>query len=303
MKVQAFRNWSIAAKVMSISLATIALVTAVNFLYLLPDLEKKVLAEREATLKSVVDLPVALLAEYDQRAKQGEFSLAEATERAKARIRLLRYAGNEYFWINDLKATVIMHPVKPELEGHDQSALKDPEGKAVFVEFANTARSGGEGLVRYMWPKPGSTAAVQKISYVKLYQPWGWVIGSGLYVDDMQQAMAALRWKVGAATAAIVVLVLLIAYLVSSAISGNIKKLIAAADLLALGDVDVSIRADSTEETGRMAAALKKVAENITGAAQVAERIAAGDLPPAYPAGNDLLLHNPRPHPPSPRGR
>ena len=294
MGILRFKDWNIAAKVMSISLVTVLLISAVNFFYLLPNVEKKVLAEREATLKSVVDLPAELLAEYDARAKKGEFTLEEAQKRAKERIKLMRYAGNEYFWINDLDAKMIMHPIKPELDGQDQSGMKDPDGKAVFVEFVNVAKANGEGFVKYLWPKPGATTAVQKFSYVKLYKPWGWVVGSGLYVDDMQKAMAALRWKIAVTTLLIVVVVLLLAYVISSRISRNIKKLMSAADDLALGDVDVVITADSGDETGKLAHSFNKMVTNIKEAAGVAERIAVGDLEIEFKikSDKDLLTRN-----------
>jgi len=278
MKMLRFRDWSIAAKVMSVSMATVFIVSLVNFLYLLPNLEEKVLAEREATLRSVVELPVKLIADYDERAQKGEFTQEEAKKRATAQIKQLRYAGNEYFWINDLDAKIVMHPIKPELDGQDQSGMKDPDGKAVFVEFVNVAKGTGEGLVTYLWPKPGSTTAVSKFSYVKLYKPWGWVVGSGLYVDDMQQAMAALRWKIAGATLLIVVVVLLLAYVVASRISRNIKKIISAAEMLAMGDVEVEVSAESEDETGQLARAFQKMTVNISEAAKVAQRLAAGDL-------------------------
>ena len=292
MRILRFRDWSVAAKVMSISLVTVFIVSLINFLYLLPNLGNKVLAEREATLKSVVDISVALVADYDERSRKGEFSLDEAKKRAKARIRNLRYAGNEYFWINDLNTKMIMHPIKPELEGQDQSGMKDPNGKAVFVESVNVANAKGEGLVTYLWPKPGTTTAVSKLSYVKLYKPWGWVVGSGLYVDDMQQEMAAVRWKIATTTLLVVVLVLLLAYFVSSKISRNIKSLIVTAEKLALGDIEVDIRSDSEDETGRLAHAFRQMVTNISDAARVAERMAAGDLDIEFAVKSDKDVLN-----------
>ena len=294
MKILRFKDWNIAAKVMSISLATVLLISAVNFFYLLPNVEKKVLTEREITLKSVVELPIGLIAEYDERARKGEFTLEEAQQRAKARIKLMRYGDNEYFWINDLNTKIIMHPIKPELDGQDQSGMKDPNGKAVFVEFVNVAKAEGEGIVKYLWPKPGSTAAVQKFSYVKLYQPWGWVIGSGLYVDDMQKEIAALRWKIALTTLFIVGAVILLAYVVSSRISASIKKIMSAADDLALGDVEVAISSDSGDETGKLAHSFQKMVTNIKEAAKVAERIAVGDLEVEFniKSDKDLLTRN-----------
>ncbi|HBA87961.1 MAG TPA: chemotaxis protein [Geobacter sp.] len=278
MQISKFKDWKIATKVMSISLVTILIVTAVNFLYLLPNLEQRVLAEREDTLRSVVDLPVELLAEYDQRAQKGEFSLQEAQSRAMTRIRMMRYADNQYFWINDLNARVIMHPIKPELEGKDQSGTKDPNGKALFIEMAEVAKAKGSGIVEYLWPKPGSTVPVSKLSYVKLYKPWGWVVGSGLHMDDLHQVMAAMRWKMMGITAALAFAVLMMGYLVAGRIGKNIGRLIKVADDLALGDIDVEIEIDSRDETGKLAESFRKMVDNIAEAAKMAEKVAAGDL-------------------------
>ncbi|WP_136513776.1 cache domain-containing protein [Geomonas edaphica] len=278
MKIKSFKDWSIAAKVLSVSLGTVVIIAAVNFLYLLPALDQRILAEREDTLRSVVDIPVEIIAEYDQRVQKGEFTLEEGKKRAKDRIRQMRYADNEYFWINDLNAVMIMHPIKPELDGKDQGGSKDSKGKAIFVEMANVAKSKGAGIVEYLWPKPGSTIPVQKLSYVKLYKPWGWVVGSGLYMDDLQQVINDMRWKMTIITLAIAAAVLLLGYLVASRISKNIRQVIAAANDLALGDVEATIAVNSQDETGQLAEAFKQMVANIAEAARAAERIAAGDL-------------------------
>ena len=78
-----------------------------------------------------------------------------------------------------------MHPIRPALEGQDVSGLKDPAGTLLFREFVTVAKRDGAGYVDYLWPKPGLQEPVGKTSFVKLYRPWGWVVGSGLYVDDV----------------------------------------------------------------------------------------------------------------------
>ncbi|MCM0080490.1 cache domain-containing protein [Geomonas sp. Red32] len=275
---------------MGISMVSVLLITLLNFLYLLPTFEEKVVAEREATLKSVIDIPVALVADYQERVAKGEFPVAEAQKRALERIRSLRYAGNEYFWINDFNARMVMHPIKPDMENKDQSALKDPDGKAIFSEFAEVGRTKGEGIVEYRWPKPGQTAPVRKLSYVKSYRPWGWVIGTGLYVDTLDKEIMAVRMKVAAATLVIVALVLILAYLVSSRLGRRIGRLISAADELAKGSVSFEIVVDSGDETGKLAGAMKNMAANIVEAAGMAERMAAGDLDIDVSANRDNLL-------------
>ncbi len=101
----------------------------------------------------------------------------------------LRYGPNneDYFWINDMEARMVMHPYKPELNGKDLSSMTDPNGKKLFLEFVKTCRSSGEGFVEYMWPKYGYQTPQPKLAFVRLFKPWNWVIGTGLYVDDIEK--------------------------------------------------------------------------------------------------------------------
>jgi methyl-accepting chemotaxis protein len=146
------------------------------------------LEDRKAKTRNVVETAYGVMQHFNTLQQKGELSEAKAMEGAMSAIRVLRYEGSEYFWINDLQAKILMHPIKPELDGKDASGMKDPSGKALFREFAEVAKTRGEGFVDYLWPKPGSTDPVAKVSYVKLFKPWGWVIGSGIYLDDVDRA-------------------------------------------------------------------------------------------------------------------
>ncbi len=102
-------------------------------------------------------------------------------------VKEMRYDGEQYLWINDNHPTMIMHPMKPELDGQDLSDFADPNGKKLFVEMVKVCRENGEGVVDYMWPKPGQDQPVPKLSYVKLFEPWGWIIGTGVYMEATSQ--------------------------------------------------------------------------------------------------------------------
>ena len=115
---------------------------------------------------------------------------------AMAQIAKMRLTDGNYFWIHDQDLKMVMHPIKPDLDGKDLAGFKDPDGKRLFVEMNKAvAASGeaGEGYVDYMWPKPGQDGQFPKSSYVKLFKPWGWVIGMGAYTDDIQAALASER--------------------------------------------------------------------------------------------------------------
>jgi methyl-accepting chemotaxis protein len=186
--------------------------------------EARVYADRELTLKSASELVYSLLSDFDARVKSGELTVGEAQKSAALRIKSLRYSGNEYFWINDLTPKMIMHPIKPELDGKDLGDMKDPTGKRLFVEFADVCKAKGEGFVDYMWPKPGESKPVAKMSFVKLYQPWGWVVGTGVYIDDLQRDLASVRNVFAGVFAVLSIAGVLLAYLLARSTSLPITR-------------------------------------------------------------------------------
>jgi len=141
---------------------------------------------RKLTAQYVVEVAHKVLETNYELETSGTLSRAEAQKISLAAIRSLRYSGDEYFWINDMQPAMVMHPNRPELEGKDLSEFHDPKGKKVYVEFVAAVRNSGGGFVEYQWPKPGKTQPVNKISYVKGFAPWGWIIGSGVYLDDIE---------------------------------------------------------------------------------------------------------------------
>jgi methyl-accepting chemotaxis protein len=185
-------------KLIAVTVATVAALCLL-FGVLLYTEHQQLLADRQDKVRSLVESVHSLLGYYEKQEKAGVLTREIAQEAALAAVRELRYDKNEYFWINDQKPMMIMHPIKPELAGKDMSGLKDPNGKALFVEFANVVRQQGAGFVDYYWPKPGASEPVAKLSYVQGFAPWGWIVGSGIYLDDVdaifrQAAMKFVGW-------------------------------------------------------------------------------------------------------------
>ena len=150
-----------------------------------------IMEERQNGVRQTVETAYGLLTQFHATAVSGKITEAEAKQQAITAIKGLRYSGNEYFWINDMQAKMVMHAIKPELDGKELADIKDPNGKFLFAEFVKEVKSNGAGFVPYLWPKPGSEQPVQKVSYVKGFAPWGWVIGSGVYVDTVDSVIAA----------------------------------------------------------------------------------------------------------------
>lgn len=172
-------------------------------------------------------------------------SRADAQKQAMELIRGLRYDEDDYFWINDMTPTMVMHPTNTKLEGQNLSSIKDPDGKFLFNEMVAIARKQGSGQIDYRWPKPGSEDPVPKISYVELFQPWGWILGSGIYVDDVQ---AEFRDQALRACAILLVIALLLAALVTliaRSIARPLDEAVGAMANIASGEADLTCRLDN----------------------------------------------------------
>ena len=148
------------------------------------------LNERKNAVRQHVEIAHGVLT-WAQSLEAKGHSREQAQAEARQALARLRYNGKEYFWINDMQARIVMHPIKPELDGKDGSGIKDPNGFALFTAFVDEVRRNGAGFVAYQWPRPGRDKPVDKVSYVKGFEPWGWVVGSGLYVDDLRDAQLA----------------------------------------------------------------------------------------------------------------
>lgn len=171
-------------------------------------------AKAEKTMH-VVQTVSGVLSYYQGLEAAGTLTREVAQEQALKAIRGLRYGPGDYFWINDLRPVMVMHPTNPKLENQDLSGIRDPDGFALFNEMVILAKKQGAGLVDYRWPKPGASEPVKKTSYVQLFQPWGWILGSGVYVDDVavefrQQMLNAAMYSIGIVLVMVLLLMLIV---------------------------------------------------------------------------------------------
>ncbi|MBU1224678.1 MAG: EAL domain-containing protein [Gammaproteobacteria bacterium] len=211
--------------IVAVALGAMALIATLALM----DERSRLMEDRAVKTRHLVESAHGVLVHFHALQQRGELTEGEAKRAALDTIRTMRYDNSEYFWINDLEPRMVMHPVMPELDGKDLSDFTDPNGKRLFVEFVDTVRKSGAGFVDYLWPKPGLTRPVPKISYVKGFSPWGWVIGSGIYIDDVNRIFwDAMRWQVGIIAVAILLLgglMALVARRVEREINGYAAKL------------------------------------------------------------------------------
>ena len=230
-----------------IGCALLGLVVLVAFF--LASERSMIMVERQLGIRQTVETAHGIVVYFHALAGKGQMTEDEAKKRAIDTLKGLRYSGSEYFWINDMQPRMVMHPTRPELDGKDLSQNKDPTGKFLFVEFVNTVKAGGAGYVNYMWPKPGSEQPVPKVSYVQGFAPWGWVIGSGVYVDNVDAVMWQRLVQSGVGALVLVALLLGLGLMIARSIlrqlGGEPTDANAITHRMAQGDlsVDISLRA------------------------------------------------------------
>ena len=171
--------------------------------------------ERKNSVRQTVEIAYELIAHYHEQAVQGKITEDEAKLRAMAAVKKLRYNGSEYFWINDMQVNMLMHPIKPELDGKNLAQTKDAKGQLLFVEFVKTVKASGAGFVFYMWAKPGQDQPVPKVSYVQGFAPWSWVVGSGVYIDTIDAILAQRVLGLSISTLTLLSVLLLVSLMIT----------------------------------------------------------------------------------------
>jgi len=166
------------------------------FLYLIPGFEKVMMDRKRNLIHEMTASVYSLLEHYHSLESEGAADMAEAQEQARRAVSNIRYGEDlkDYFWITDRQPVMITHPYRPELNGQDLTGFHDSKGKAIFVEFVDAVAVTGESYVEYMWQwNDDSTRIVPKLSYVRLFEPWEWVIGTGIYIEDVRSEIRRME--------------------------------------------------------------------------------------------------------------
>ena len=199
------------------ALLAIGLFVAAIWGVIMPSFERALLERKRETIRELTNSAWSILASYERDEQAGLISRQQAQDLAKSRVEALRYGpdGKDYFWLQDMQPRIVMHPYRPDLNGQDVSEFADPRGVRIFVEFADLVRRKQAGYIEYVWQwLDDPQRLVPKESYVKGFEPWGWIIGTGLYIDDVKLEIARIEQSlIGASlaiSAAVIVLLLFI---------------------------------------------------------------------------------------------
>jgi methyl-accepting chemotaxis protein len=235
----------------------------------------RILQDKQEKVRQLVEVPYSILLQQQKLEASGKLTREQAQQRALAIIGTLRYEGNNYFWVNDMHPTMVMHPIKPELNGHDLSDYKDPKGKALFVEMVAVVRASGSGFVPYMWPKAGQPNGPPqpKLSFVKGFEPWGWMLGTGIYIDDIAVVWRHDAVKAAEVTVACLIVLLVLTVSMSRFVLATLSQMLERVRDIAEGQGDLTKRVlvENHDELGELARAFNAFLEKLHGMiAQVA---------------------------------
>ncbi len=180
------------------------------FFIVIPVFEQAMMDRKREMIKELTNSASSILEKYHKDEREGILTTEEAQQTAISRIKYLRYGdeNKDYFWITDMHPVMIMHPYVPELNGTDLTDYEDSHGNKMFVDFVNVVEEEGQGYVEYMWQwKDDATLIVPKLSYVKKFEPWGWIIGTGIYIEDVKRDISTLTYRLFLITIVISVVV------------------------------------------------------------------------------------------------
>lgn len=291
------RNWPVSRKLASLITTLLVILALIEFNSLFRLYDELLIAKKDQVKEQVESAHSLVQHYYQQRADLGE---TEAKAQAMTAIASLRYAKNGYFWINDLEHKLIMHPIKEQLNGKDMTNAQDASGKYHWREMVKTVKQQSEGFVEYTYQGPQFDAPKDKASYVKGFKPWGWVIGSGIYLSDIAEIFEAILMES----------VIFMLLLLSGAIAGSwfmvrditqpLQRILGSVRAITSGDLTQHLELQRSDEMGQlakevdlMATSLKEILSEVARASQELKHSAQemGDNTSQTSMGVDRQFH------------
>lgn len=268
-----FNNMKIKKRMLLILAVVIACTFAIQYRSLY-EIKHELMDGRQKNVKDVVEMAASVVNHYIGEVKDGELTLEEAKKEALDKVATLRYDNGNYVWINDYNSVMIMHPVSKALVGKDLSDFTDKNGTKIFSEFTKAAKKGG-GFVDYVWGKPGEDKdkLFPKISYVIGVDEWQWAVGSGIYVDDVENTYKENAKQMLIMASGIILIMLILFMYVSGTITKGITGINSAMLRLADNDMDVDLtKYENKSEIGDMAKAVDIFKQSMIKAEELSQK-------------------------------
>jgi methyl-accepting chemotaxis protein len=252
-----FIKLRITTRIHLITAAAAAGMTAIAVVALLT-LSGRMMEDRIMATRNVVDSGYSVVAHFEAQERAGRLTREAAQQAAIAVLRAVRYGENDYIFISDYNNRLLMQPIKPELEGQDGRQIRDPNGTAPVEIAVKVARSTGKGSFSYLWPKPGASEPVEKVTYARGFEPWGWALASGIYVDDVRTELRRSALHMAGQILVVALLVIGLASLIARRIVKPVQSLTRTMTDLAVGNLAVAVPGtERADEVGEMAKAVE----------------------------------------------
>lgn len=256
------KDLKISTKIFLLS-GSIILVFSLVAAWMYVHFRSNIMESRRSEIRHVVESAWGQVEYYARLAQAGQLSTEEAQVQAKAVIENLRFDNGNYFWINDLQPSMILHPLDPSLNGTSLASKEDSNGMRMFVKMAELCRKEGEGFLQYAWHKEGHSRPVGKISFVKLVPEWNWVIGAGLWLDDIDKVLSSLLYSTIGILLVVIVSSMSLVFFVTRAIARALNESAEIMEKIGKGDFSLRLDLDRRDEIGRMANALNQCIDNV----------------------------------------
>ena len=279
------RKFSIQQRLAMLVILIICGITALDAMSLSEEYHA-LIAQKKFTTNELIDSTYGIVEYHYALQQKGDLTEAQAQKQALSIIAGLRYDTNNYFWINDFTPNMIMHPIKPQLNGKNVAGVKDPDGNALFIDMVNIVKAKGEGFVYYKWAKPGFDDPVDKIGFVKGFTPWQWIIGTGTYLDDIDATFAEQRNMIIIDSVVIAIVIIGLSYVIGNSLLVPTRSAAELMKDIAQGDGDLTKSLDDSgqdeisrlsnyfnEFTGKMRQLLQDVADNTSQVLEHAEAV------------------------------
>jgi methyl-accepting chemotaxis protein len=259
-------NTKIKSKVLILLSGLILFVLIVFFAYFYPIVNKTVQTLVESRTRNIVEVAYSLIEHNYNLVKEGKMDEATARKLTMDSIESFRYEGKAYYWITNYDCITTMHPFSKDLIGKDMSNYADPDGVKLFAEMVKIAKTTGSGFVYYQWIKPGEKSPSPKISYVKGFKEWDMIVGSGVYIDDIQVIKRKIMTAIFVLTALLIILLFLILNIFQKVLVNPIKEVVNAIIPVAEGDLNKNVSKQlllQKDECGELAQACDKMMQNL----------------------------------------
>ncbi len=263
MKIFRFKDWSVFQKLLFLIVSSIIPFLIIFSTIVIPNVSTKYYNDRENSLKNVVEAVHGILTVYNNKVKSGELSKDKAIQKAIDEINTLRFSGKEYFFMYDLDGNVMALGSAPEKKGENRLNLQDHNGTKFIKKMIETVKSKDEGFIEYYYPKLGENKPSPKLSFVKYFKPWNCFIGSGVYIDDVNENISAFKKSLNLPFAIAVILAISVGFFIARKSSAPLKELKENAEKMAKGNLDIKILYDGHDETGKVGLAFQMMVDNI----------------------------------------